>query len=62
MTEPHPTVKQYHAVHRMLNGFTSYMKMKMHDGHIKEVLSRIEKAFEDVGFWEDGHPKLINID
>ena len=31
MTEPHPTVKQYHAVHRMLNGFTSYMKMKMHE-------------------------------
>ena len=31
MTEPHPIVKQYHAVHRMLNGFTSYMKMKMHE-------------------------------
>ena len=31
MTEAHPTVKQYHAVHRMLNGFTSYMKMKMHE-------------------------------
>ena len=34
----------------------------MADGHVKEVLKRIEDAFKDVGFWDDGHPRLVNID